>query len=250
MRVGRWGREERGGRAQRARDDPMRLANTPLISRRICLAATPMLAVSLLWVGCSSDDDAADDKPESAGSETQQPTSTTEPGASDTAAVRPHVEDLLRSWDGSMTAILGDPRSVVDDPAHRLRSELAASFTADSPYVRDLDLLLRSSYVDQDAGVRPGPNGVVQQTSLLHFTETPDEDHVGFVFCTYDDGVGFTLSTGADRSPGVGVTQGAGEAVRENGTWRLHRLRQLGFEAKPADSPNPCPDLVEAESGG
>jgi hypothetical protein len=145
-----------------------------------------------------------------------------------------------------MTPILGDPRGVIEDPESPLRASLAESFSADSPYIEDLDLLL-AGYVDQDAGLRPGPTGLVQRTTFLEFTEVRDDDHVSFVFCTFTDGVDFALSTGEELPPTVGIRQVAGTAVRVDGQWLLDSLQLLGFEEKPAGTPNPCPDLAVPE---
>ena len=169
---------------------------------------------------------------------------TTQPPAGDEAAVRPFIEDLLSAWDESMTDVLADPRLVAEDPEHELAADVAESFTEDSPYVRDLSLLMEG-YVTQDTGIRPGPSGLAQRTTLLHFTQAPDDDHVSFVFCSFEDGVEYRLSDGSDRPPSVGIVTGAGDATRVEGEWRLHRLRQLGLESKPVGTPDPCPGLVE-----
>jgi hypothetical protein len=141
---------------------------------------------------------------------------------------------------------LANPQSVADDADHSLRRELAESFTADSPYVADLGALLEG-YISQDTGIRPGPSGLVQQTTFLEFTLTLGDDHVSFVFCTFTDGLDYALSTGEERPPTVGIRQGAGEATRVSGRWLLHRLQRLGFESQPAGTPNPCPDLAAPE---
>lgn len=197
---------------------------------------------------CGGDDDGADegrkDDPPDASS-----TSTTQPGAQDEEAVRPYLEGLLGDWDEAMTDILADPRPVASDPDHELAAALAESFTDDSPYVADLTELLEG-YVGQDTGLRPGPRGVVQHTTLLDFTQAPDDDHTSFVFCTFADGVQFRLSSGEELPASVGVTQGAGEAVRVDGVWRLHRLRQLGLDSQPAGTPDPCPELVDGGEEG
>lgn len=204
-----------------------------------------VLSCLVLVAACSGDDDGPDD-PTEPSETTAETTDATQPPASDGEAVRPYIEDLLESWDGSMTAILADPRPVADDADHQLRADLAEAFTDDSPYVEDLGSLLEG-YIAQDTGIRPGPGGTVQQTALLHFTETPDDEHLSFVFCSFNDGVDYSLETGVELSPSVGVRQGAGEAVRVDGEWRLHRLQRLSFEEKPAGTPNPCPDLVTPE---
>ncbi|MGH9211742.1 MAG: hypothetical protein ACRD2C_13810 [Acidimicrobiales bacterium] len=216
-----------------------RLARTT--PRRVAVLA----ATALLMAACGGDDD-SDQSDRGSGDTSVETTTATQPSASDTAVLRPYVEDLLVAWDEAMTPILGDPQAVVDDADSALRRDLADLFTSDSPYVEDLDELL-GGYITQDTGVRPGPNGLAQTTTLLHFTQNPDEDHASFVFCSFSDGVLYSLSTGAERSPGVGVTQGAGEAARVDGVWRLHRLRQLGIETRPAGTANPCPALAEPE---
>lgn len=205
--------------------------------RMLLIAAT----VALLLVACGGDDDPA--APDDTSDATTAP-STTQPGSSDSDAVRPYIEDLLAAWDDSLTDVLADPRPVAEDSDHRLRKEMAESFTDDSPYIEDLGELLSSGYVGQDVGIRPGPSGRVQETTLLQFTESADEDHVSFVFCSYLDGVEYVLSTGAERGSGIGIRHGAGEAVRVDGRWLLHRLRRLGVESQPVGTPNPCIELA------
>jgi hypothetical protein len=206
--------------------------------------------VLILLAGCSGGDSGSDGSGDRGGSEGDGDTTTTQPAGSDVAALQPYIEQLLAAWDESMTAILADPGPVAEDADHRLRRELAESFTDDSPYVEDLGALLTTGYVDQDVGIRPAPNGLAQETTLVEFTGQPSDDQVSFVFCTYNAGVGYSLSTGEERPPSVGVTQGAGEAQRVEGVWLLHRLRQLGNETQPAGTPNPCPDLVVADGDG
>jgi len=171
---------------------------------------------------------------------------TTQPAAGDEAAVRPFIKDLLSAWDESMTDVLADPRLVADDPEHELAVDVGEVFTDDSPYIRDLSVLM-DGYVVQDTGIHPGPSGLAQTTTLLHFTEAPDDDHSSFVFCSYQDGIQYRLSDGGERPASVGIVTGAGDATRVEGVWRLHRLRQLGLEWKSAGTPDPCLDLVEAE---
>jgi len=202
----------------------------------------------VLLAACSGDDELGDgdrDEPTES-TESTESSNTTQPPASDEAELRPYIEDLLATWDTGMTDVLEDPRLVADDPEHELAAELAESFTDDSPYIRDLSVLM-DGYVTQDTGTRPGPSGLAQRTSLLHFTEAPDDDHSSFVFCSYQDGIQYRLSDGGERSASVGIVTGAGDATRVDGVWRLHRLRQLGLEWKPAGTPDPCPDLVETE---
>jgi hypothetical protein len=211
------------------------------------VGAVAVCVLALSACGGDGDDDGSNgergDRPASTAS------STTQPGAQDEEAVRPYVESLLGAWDEAMTDILADPRPVAADPDHELAAELAESFTADSPYVADLTELLEG-YVAQDTGLRPGPRGVVQHTTLLEFTQAPDDDQVSFVFCSFADGVQFRLSSGEELPPSVGVTQGAGDAVRVDGVWLLHRLRRLGLETKPGGTPDPCPALVASGEDG
>ena len=206
-----------------------------------------VLAAALFMAACGGSDDDADDSGRSSTAADEE-TSTTQPAASDPAVVRPYIEDLLASWDEAMTPILGDPQAVADDPEHPLRADLAESFTEESPYIEDLSNLLEG-YISQDTGLLPGPTGLVQQTTFLEFTRTPDDDHVSFVFCTFTDGVDFSLSTGEERPSTVGVRQGAGDAARVDGRWLLDQLQRLGFEEHPAGTPNPCPDLAAPDEG-
>lgn len=210
-----------------------------------------IVLVAVLAAGCSGGGDDGSDQsgqPDDADAPETETTATTQSPASRQEDVRPHIEDLLSAWDESMTPILADPQPVADDPDHRLREELAEFFTDGSLYIQDLGLLL-DSYISQDTGIRPGPTGLVQQTTLLHFTETADDDHISFVFCSFTDGAYFILSTGAEQPPTVEVRQGAGDAIRVDGEWRLDRLQRLGRDSYPAGTANPCPDLATSEAG-
>lgn len=207
------------------------------------------VVAALLLGACGGDDDDPDGSGAGTGGGGGSTTASTQPPASDAAAVRPYLQDLLRAWDEAMTPILSDPRTVAEDPEHDLRRELAESFTDDSPYVRDLGEFLEG-YISQNTGVHPGASGLAQETTLLDFTRTPDEDHLSFTFCSFSEGPEFALSEGTERAPSVGVTQGAGDATRVEGRWRLHRLQQLGVDTKPAGTPNPCPSLATGEGAG
>ncbi len=172
-------------------------------------------------------------------------TTTTQPPSTDRAAISPVINRLLRRWDDAMTPILAAPKSVAADLSSPLRAALKAVFTADSPYVADFDKLL-SGYVDQGLANKAGPSGLVQQTTYLRTTKSPDEDHLSFVWCSYDDSTTVHASTGAVVTSEVGITQGEGTALRLSGQWKLYRLRQLGRVAKPQRTPNPCPSFARA----
>ena len=172
------------------------------------------------------------------------PTSiTTEPASTDDAGVRPILDKLLGRWDEAITGIAGDPKAAVH-PESKLRKPLAEVFTADSPFMADLTDFVSQGYVDQDLGSRPTTGTLSQHTVATRLTGTPDPDHLTFVFCSYNDGEDFHLSTGERRSGDVGITEGTGEAVRVDGLWKLHRLQQLPFNSAPEGTPNPCPDRV------
>ena len=205
-----------------------------------------VLAGCFVLAACGGDGDGRDDGDREPDASDDPVPDTTQPVAGDEVAVRPFIEDLLSAWDETMTDVLADPRLVAEDPEHELAIAVAEVFTEDSPYVRDLSLLM-GGYVEQDTGIHPGPSGLAQRSSLLHFTQAPDDDHVSFVFCSFEDGVEYQLSDGSDRPPSVGIVTGAGDATRVEGVWRLHRLRQLGLESEPVGTPDPCPGLVESE---
>ena len=84
----------------------------------------------------------------------------------------------------------------------------------------------------------------MQTTTLLRITQRPDADHVSFLFCTYNDGVDFALSTGKALPASIGIVQGTGDARRTADGWRLHNLQQLSAVDRPAGTPNPCPGLA------
>jgi hypothetical protein len=174
-------------------------------------------------------------------------TSTTHPPASDNPEpVRPAIEGLLGEWDRAMTDVLADISGVEADLAHPARDAVADLFTDDSPYMADLGTLM-SAFMEQDVHqMTPLSDGEVQETSLLRFTAAADDDPdlVDFVFCCYRDVE--PTAPGEDPRRDTAVTQGAGEAHRVDGTWLLHRLRQLGVQE--ATDENPCPDLVTEEA--
>lgn len=138
----------------------------------------------VLLAACSGDDR---DEPDDGGEPTES-TTTSQPSASTEAELRPYIGDLLATWDTGMTDIVEVPRLVADDPEHEMAVELAESFTDDSPYMQDLSVLM-GSYVEQDTGIHPGPSELAQRSTLLRFTQAPDDDHSSFVFCSYQEGV-------------------------------------------------------------
>ncbi len=171
-------------------------------------------------------------------------TTTTEPPSTDRGAISPVINRLLRSWDRAMTPILATPKSVAANPNDPLRAPLKVVFTADSPYLSDFTKYLSSGYVHQNLGTRPGPSHLVQRTTLIRLTAAPDSDHLSFVFCTFNDGEDFYLSTGRRRDANVGITQGTGKAIRIDGQWKLYQLQLLTFASKPPGTHNICPTLV------
>jgi hypothetical protein len=94
----------------------------------------------------------------------------------------------------------------------------------------------------------PGPTGLVQQTTFLGFTQTPDGDNLEFAFCTFTDGVDFSLSTGEERPSPPTAGLRSGEAIRVDGRWLLNELQLVGSEL-PFDTVNPCAAFAAAEGG-
>jgi hypothetical protein len=154
------------------------------------------------------------------------------------------IQKLFVKWDRGLTAILADPRPVAKSGRTAAPAELTSAFSDDSPYIKTLGSYIKHGYVDEGRGSRPGPHGTVQSTSLLRITQRPDADHVRFVFCTYNDGVDFTLSTGKALPATIGIVQGSGEAERTLKGWRLSALQQISAVDRPAGTPNPCPALA------
>jgi hypothetical protein len=173
---------------------------------------------------------------------TAEPT-TTQPPATDDVAVRPVISGLLHQWDVSMTAILAKPKAVLNHPDSPLRQPFNAIFTSDSPNLRDINKLAKS-YVARDLVDRAGPSGVSQHTVYLRTTQAPNASWMTFVWCSFDDSTSYNSSTSKVVSNRVGITQGAGEAKRIAGRWRLYRLYQLGETSAPAGSPDPCPSYA------
>jgi hypothetical protein len=199
-----------------------------------------------LAVGCSSPSEASGSGTSSTPATTSAPAvaaSTTPPGAS-SPLVEPLIQKLLVTWDRGLTAVLADPLPVSRSGRTAAPAKLIRAFTDDSPYIETLGLYIKQGYVDEGRGARPGPHGTVQATSLLRITQRPDGDHVRFVFCTYNDGIDFTLSTGKALPAAIGIVQGSGEAERTPKGWRLSVLQQISAVNRPAGTPNPCPGLA------
>lgn len=213
--------------------------------RYVSSAAVVVLAIALA-VGCSSPSEAGGSGTSSTSASTSAPavaTSTTPPEAS-SPLVEPVIQKLLVTWDRGLTAVLADPRPVARSGRTAAPAMLTGAFTEDSPYIETLGPYIKQGFVDEGRGARPGPHGTVQSTSLLRITQRPDADHVRFVFCTYNDGVDFTLSTGKALPAAIGIVQGSGEADRTPKGWRLSELQQISAVDRPAGTPNPCPALA------
>lgn len=220
-------------------------------ARHRAVALTATAAIILLGLGACSHGDAKASRSTTtsaaATTPSTEPPSTTQPPATDDAAVRPLISGLLHQWDVSMTAILAQPTAVLDDPNSQLRQPLDAIFTPDSPNLSDVDKLAKG-YVDRDLLARAGPSGLSQHTVYLHTTQAPNATWMTFVWCSFDDSIAYNASTSKVVSDRVGIIQGAGEAKRVDGRWKLFRLYQLGETSAPAGSPDPCPSLATPPS--
>jgi hypothetical protein len=175
-------------------------------------------------------------------------TSSTQPSSADSAGVRRVVGGLLGSWDIEMTALRLHPTVAIGHPDSSARRGLASLFTSDSPFVRDIDKLLKS-YAMGGVAQRPTHGALSQRTVYLRTTQRSDADSISFVWCSYDDSASFKMSTGRVVDDGVAITQGGGEAHRVDGRWLLYRLFQLSRSTGPKRTPNPCPKFAAAARG-
>jgi hypothetical protein len=220
--------------------------SNPACHRAVGAVAAVAALGSLLLGACSHGDPKALPSTTAAAGSTTAITAaptTTQPPATDDRAVRPVISGLLRQWDVAMAAILATPKSVLDNPKHPLRAPLRATFTPDSPYLRDFDKLL-GGYVSHHLANKPDAALHGQRTVYLRTTEAPSADSITFVWCSFDDSTTVSTSTGAVVSRDVAVTQGSGQATRTAGRWALYNLFQLGSKSEPAGSRNPCPGFV------
>lgn len=226
-------------------------------SHRSVLAAyiAASLALLVLAFGSCSGDDAdggaattQSTSPPSSSSSSTVITPASDPPASEGTAIGPIMDDLLHRWDVAYTEALEDPAEVVADSDHRVREEFEQLFTADSPYLADLDLLV-GSFADADLRVEPTSSETAQTTRFLRTTTIHSQDALDFVWCSFDDSAQVAASTGAIVSDEVGITEGTGTAVRVDGSWRLQRLQVLTHDVLPAGSEDPCPSRAGASLG-
>lgn len=227
----------------------MKLTSAELRLRAMGTATTLLLVVAL--AACSRGGGASDPTTSArstVSASTIATTSTTEPPSSDGAVVRMRVVSLLRDWDAAMTALREKPTEVIGHPYDERRRALAELFTSDSPYVADIDKLLRA-YSSGGVAARPSTGGISQHTLYLRTSQAPTADSVSFVWCSFDDSVSYRISTGKVVDDRDGVSQGGGEAHRVDGQWRLYRLFQLSQKALPHGSANPCMKFAAASAG-
>jgi hypothetical protein len=173
---------------------------------------------------------------------------TTEPAATAGTAIAPVMDALLHQWDSALTAILQAPSAVLEHPNDARRATLKAAFTADSPYIADVDKLLKG-YSNRGQANRPGPSKKGQQSLFMRPTSSHDPNSLTFLWCSYDDSVTYDVASGKNVDANVGITQGEGVAIRKAGVWRLYRLRQITFASKPPGTANPCPGWARGARG-
>lgn len=221
---------------------------------RLGWRAVVSVAVCLTLVGCGGGRHRAApttvpgaSEPATAPAATAAP-STTQPASTD-PAVRGVLDALLHQWDALMTAAYRDPAGIVDHPDDPRRAPLRTAFTADSPFAADFDNLIRP-FADNGWSDRPGPSEEGQQSEVLEITLTPDEDHLSFTWCGYNDGITVRVADGSVVSDDVLIVDGMGSAVRVDGRWAIYRLRLLREAQQPAATANRCPARAAEAAAG
>lgn len=226
----------------------MKLTSAEFRLRAMGMATTLLLVVA--FSACSSSGARSDPSGSSStdvATSTSTVTSTTQPPSSAKAIV-PVMDTLLHQWDTSLTAILQAPSAVLKDPDDPRRVTLKSAFTSDSPYVADIDKLVKG-YADRGQANRLGPSKKGQQSLYMRPTAAHDPNSLTFLWCSFDDSITYDVKTGKGVDANIGITQGEGLAVRKAGVWRLYRLRQITFASKPPGTTNPCPGWARGARG-
>jgi hypothetical protein len=207
------GSPERGRADERTREAQVMPGVGPRF-RPLCAAA----ALTLLGgtPACSGDDTSSADTTSTSSSTT----TTTHPPATDEAAAFPIVEELVHEATDLTDELYQDP-AVVDEPENDDIARLRELYTADNPtpdgVVQNLQELS-----DQDRQIRAASSGIFRDLYLYDITAT-DENTVHFGFCALQDQE--TVDTDGNVVEHFAeVTQGEGEARREENIWRFYGL--------------------------
>ena len=219
--------------------------------RNLTPALVPALLLAAVLAGCSDDGANAggsastttDASTSSSSSTTAPTTTTTQPPSSDLAGIEPFIVDLLGGNDEAVAGLRADPARV-NDPSDEALADYQSLYTADSPQAQ--------AYVDTvrglaDAGTadRPGPSGVLEDTTLVELLpgDDPNPDVIFFQFCGYTDFETVVVATGEVQARAAIKTIGGGEARRIEGVWLLHDFQvpddNLVSELPPGTA-NPC----------
>lgn len=205
-------------------------------------AIVTLLMLVQLLAGCSSKKAAgpsATSHVTATTSTTTIATTTTQPPANDDAVI-PILNDLLHQWDTLMEITMQDPRGWLTDPSPAGKQILRSAFTAESPFVRDFNRLIKRT-ADKGVAARPATSGTSRHTEVAYIPIRNQPDSLEFVWCSVDRGVMYDLTTKETVNDDLGIVTGGGTARRVGGRWRLDRLFQLGVMTYPHGSTQQCP---------
>lgn len=213
------------------------------MTRRLSSVLAICAVGGLLLASCSGNDDAASppttsnetSTTERATSTTTSPAPTTEPPATDIAAVRPHLESLIDRYDEAVAAILADPR-VAADRDHEVVTGYLDLFTPSSSFP-DTALQFWADEGSQGRFYRAGPRGQMYESSVQSI-EVTSPDQVTFVVCSQKSIV-IVDDQGNQLSAEGGSSSGSVVAVRVDGSWRLRDLTRTTSSSCEATGAQP-----------
>lgn len=143
------------------------------------------------------------------------------------------MQSLIDRYDGAVAAVLVDPR-IARDADHPLVAAYVALFTPDSTFPSTV-IAGWQREADQGRFYRPGPAGVMRQSSVMSVSEE-SADAVTFTVCVRNSVVVTDEAGNSIESQG-GVTAGTIRASRVDGTWLIRDLSQSSPEGCPSPRP-------------
>jgi hypothetical protein len=193
----------------------------------IILLLSISVSLSVVVSACSNTDpsasaDSESSEDEGADSRTSEPPSSTQPPASDPAAVRPYVEELLAGYDEVVTEIVAEP-SVAQDRDHPAVEEFLSLFEPGSDFAEgSLDGWVENA----ETGVVLEPvsgDQLVNVTTLAGDPRAVSDDEVAFARCVEQSYVRIEDGEETDQVDGE-LLAGEGVAVLVDGRWLLREL--------------------------
>jgi len=171
----------------------------------------------------------------SASTSTSLRSKTTEPPATDIAAVTPVLQALINRYDAAVAAILVDPRVAVDrsNPPVRAYLELLTSASG----LADTALEFWISEGAQGRFYRAGPRGQMY-ASTIQSVAADSPDQATFVVCSLRS-ISIVDASGVELSAEGGQSAGSVVAVRSDGAWLIRDLTRTSPATCPAPSSEP-----------